>query len=396
MIFKGFRRFLALIFLLALALATAGCEEEFDGDLSQFRDDPNLLYANFGSIGISQSDSEPLVVEVPDGASSLAVVLSQTGSVLTQPATIVDPNGTVVFEAGVDRTNRVDAYASSMTALVPVNPSVEVMPGPWEFTFFGTGSTQANVEALAKLGGQGSRLDLNLYFVGLGELNASSAEDDAEFQSVLDSVRTTYASAAGLTLGEASYHDVDEERFSVLQTTQVGSDELLEMLRVHTASRDNTAVNVFFVQDIENPSSARSLLGVSAGVPGPSALHGLSRSGVAVSMANFLAARQDGDPGEASSELSLVVAHEIGHYLGLFHTTEANGESLSGGQNGVDPIPDTPVCPDSADANSDGVLSATECASADGDNLMFWSPPNSARNLSSGQSTIMRLNPVVH
>lgn len=381
-----------------LVMLALGCADDVgDGELSPFRGDDSLLYASFPSLSVSDSDSEPIVVNVPAGATSIAVVLSNTGSTLTQPATITNPSGEVVFEVGSNDTNRVDAYSSVMTALVPVNPSVAASEGEWEFVFFGDGSASADVEALVRVDSSTSSgsLDLNIHFVGVDGLDASSASGDSDFQEVISGVRSTYQDA-GISIGEIEYFDVDDDQYAVLETTQVGSDELLSMLREHTGGRDNRALNLFFVADIENPSSARSLLGVSAGVPGPPALHGLARSGVAINAANFIAARGgSGDLAEAKAEMTLVTAHEMGHYLGLFHTTEANGQSLSGGQNGVDPIDDSPVCQDSADSDSDGVLSAAECSGSGASNLMFWSPPNSARNLTSGQSTVLRRNPVV-
>lgn len=397
--------------LCALLLATAtglGCDEALgnNGDgpepaefSSLYEGDDSLLYSDLGAVDLTTADSEPFAIDVPADAASIAVVLSDTGNVATQPATITNPTGDLVFEVGKNRTNRVDAFRHVTTALVPVNPQVGLAEGTWEFTFFAGSETTANLQALMRVDGDTSSgtLDLNLHFVGLETLDGSTAPDDEDFQAILDRVETIYGEA-GITIGDVAYHDVDGGQFSVLTTGAVASDEMLELLKMATPDRDNRAVNLFFVADIENPTSNRSLLGVSGGVPGPGPLHGTRRSGVAVNMANYLAAVDGaGDLPTTQDEIALIIAHEVGHYLGLFHTTEANGLELGGEDalNGEDPLSDTSRCADEADEDGDGVLSPAECSEADGGNLMFWSPPNNATNLTASQSEILRRNPVV-
>ena len=384
--------------LFCALFVAAGCDETLGGgNLDPLFDGDDTLVGSQSSVSITTADSEPVIVDVPSGAASFAVVLSGLGNTLAQPATITTPAGVVVFEAGMTTTNRSDAFAHVSTTLVPVNPDVSVEAGEWEFVFFGSASANATIDAVFRLDGSPSSgtLDVNLHFVGLDVLDASTAADDADFQAVLDGVASIYSSA-GVTLGERQYFDVDDDAFSVLTTSAVGSDELLTLLERHTADRDNRAVNLFFVADIEDPTSSASLLGVSGGVPGPPGLHGTKRSGVAINMANYIAAVESQEGlADAQAEVELIVAHELGHFLGLFHTTEANGAALPGGLNGQDPLSDTAVCPDDADSDGNGILSSSECSGADGSNLMFWSPPNGATTLTSGQRHVVQRNPVV-
>jgi len=79
------------------------------------------------------------------------------------------------------------------------------------------------------------------------------------------------------------------------------------------------SVNMFLVDSLFPGSSIR---GISRGLPGPPGLHGTSVSAVFVS--------------RTGGNLGHVMAHEIGHFIGLFHTTELSGD--------VDPIEDTPSC----------------------------------------------------
>jgi hypothetical protein len=118
-------------------------------------------------------------------------------------------------------------------------------------------------------------------------------------------------------------------------------------------------------------------------------------------MASYLEAVESGDAEQIESARSLseiIFAHETGHYLGLFHTTERNGEALGMGDNvihGSDNLSDTPVCPDSADANGNGILSASECMENGSDNLLFWSPARSSRSLTSQQQSVLSKNPLI-
>jgi hypothetical protein len=63
-----------------------------------------------------------------------------------------------------------------------------------------------------------------------------------------------------------------------------------------------------------------------------------------------------------SQLLAETAAHEMGHFLGLYHPTEEY--SVRYGYQ-FDPLSDTPEC-------TNGSQSAEECESYGGGNLMFW------------------------
>src|SRR5205085_751804 len=148
-------------------------------------------------------------------------------------------------------------------------------------------------------------------------------------------------------------------------------------------------MNLFLVQGLRatNSSGTGMVVGVDGTIPGPSSFNGTVNSGAVVSIADLfssLAGCPNGayDVGACGpDEVAFIAAHETGHFLGLFHTTEQEGADF-------DPLTDTPKCPCTScastsqrsrcgtyDANSPTLL-ANQCVSAPtcgaGDNLMFW------------------------
>lgn len=223
--------------------------------------------------------------------------------------------------------------------------------------------------------GDDIELDLNIYLVGIPGLNADTAANDEDFQGVIAELQRVYAQA-GIAVGRVRFLDVEGEvadRFTVIRE----QSEVYELVKLSRQPgpdlADLLSVNVFFIRGFAGTEMGGTL-GISSGIPGAGGLHGSASSGLVFSSSSL--GSRDGN-----RYVGQTLAHEIGHYLGLFHTTEVRNL-------GRDQLDDTPTCPEIGNGDP---------SCPDGTNLMF--PIANWREnalLSTGQALILRANPLTH
>ncbi len=332
-------------------------------------------------------ESAELYVDLPEGTESVFVMVGgEDRAFFTLMKAITPPplNKSVVKGAGdhicIPCANRVVSAQQVASFLLPNDPEIEVKGGPWVLKVHATevvkwfGETSwidhegvCDVIVLARTAAppEAGTLSLHLHFTGSDGLTAESAPDDERLQSGLDQLIALYAQV-GLTVDVAGYHDVPgvEEDPTLTQIgSTLGVPNDLGALFLAGQDADATALNVFFVEsifkDVDYEQIGGLVLGVSGGVPGPAFLGPTFRSGVAIATFD-LEGRAD--------FFGNVMAHEIGHYLGLFHSTEKDAI-----------FHDTLV----------------DTAEDDASNLMYWAWSPESVTFSDDQAWILRSHPLV-
>jgi hypothetical protein len=266
-----------------------------------------------------------------------------------------------------------------------------------------------NVSAIVKNGVNPSSgtLNVNLVFCGVPGLSASNAllgetQASQKFLTGFNEFKRIFREAAHIEIVILSRSDC-----SLAAQTSVAflggddfnqnaqPDELDRLFALHkqdmiglglSSNLPENALTIYFIPNIDpglfEPSFGITL-GVSGGIPGPAFVPGTRHSGVAVSTLGAPAILSD----DLARNIGRTMAHEAAHFLGLFHTTEIDGQHH-------DLLLDTPECPKDKDVNVNG-LEASECVNFDGQNLMFWDGGGSGIQLTDGQRLVLHRNPLI-
>jgi hypothetical protein len=265
--------------------------------------------------------------------------------------------------------------------------------------------------------------------------NAAAAAGDPQFARWVKSFGAYYAKA-GLCLGTVTVHDLPawaKARYAPSGAVDIsgsgqglppsqtppGCDDLSQLFTLGLAP--SRAVHLFLADELVDRSigSGFTVLGVDGSIPGPSGVPGTVNGGAVVGVFDLFGA--EASPGACSAPgapnvstcgtdiLALVSAHEAGHWLGLYHTTELDGTLF-------DPLSDTETCAclscapfalrtRCAERNPFGAITVmTNAYCVDrrprcggGDNLMFWlfSRHFSVGKISRQQADVMRRNAAV-
>ncbi len=217
-------------------------------------------------------------------------------------------------------------------------------------------------------------LDLNLIIIDGTEIFQEELDDAIEV------MRSLYTNGDGPTLGTVETYTATHPSGSIIE--EEGEDA--NTLRAITAGESQQAMNVYFISDFVEPGT----LGFASGIPGVLGIEGTAGSGVIIAVDGHL---MDDGSSLDTQMMGETIAHEAGHQIGLFHTTEEEG-----GEGGYDVIADTPECPQSQDLDGDGALTAEECINFDGTNFMFWTSGDARQNtMSPIQSDVLYFSTIV-
>jgi hypothetical protein len=285
----------------------------------------------------------------------------------------------------------------------------------------GSTSNRYEVTVLTRSGGIPDRgaVDLAIYLVS-ESITASTATSSDGFRRMLRRMADDFA-RAGICLQSVTYYDVPawaRTRWSSLSVSEgLAAEPCSEYRQLLTLARPGNVVSLFFVDEITEPSApaGTQLVGYDGAIPGVSTFNGTTAGGAVVSSADITSTAGCGNSFSISCGPDVVgetAAHEVGHALGLFHTTESLGAS---GED-FDPLTDTPqcVCSLCVDASLRGSCAdqsgaPAQPAQVDGnycaqgtqvcggaDYLMFWQlTDRSQGSVSPQEGQVMRMNPLV-
>jgi hypothetical protein len=334
--------------------------------------------------------SELVAIDIPADATSFTVVA--VGDPLSEVCVIElrDPDGEVLvrdesrqpllaadepFDEAARSPNRASWGYGRSVLTVPNTPSVEVVPGQWSLRV-GSILTRDGVAtpmpgpirgAIYIKRGEPTAprvLPLHVHMTGEpltritpdGEVvdvswTAEGAPDNAGLSHALTTVTEIYAEI-GIDVEVASYRQAPPE-FQDVETVAGSDNDLTRLL--NTGQADVPGVNVFIVGSL----GRGGLSGTTPNVGAPGVLPEEPPSGVVI--ANAVGVHGGN-----------TMAHEIGHYLGLFHTTELDS-SLD------DPIDDTP----------------TGLGAAEWSNTMFPRASSRRTRFTPEQGAVLRRSPVL-
>ena len=296
--------------------------------------------------------TDAVPIDVEEGALSLTV-MAESGGLELLALEVEAPGGKRIVRADDPDASSNFALPGSGLAVaqIPIRPEVELVAGRYFVRALSLGGdADVRLRAFVKIpdddaldvDSQGQVFDLALLFA-----TSVARPGDAVVDRALSATERTLE-VIDLRLADVWGYELDDVR--IVTDSDPGLGKLLKQ----SAGLAEGAIPIFFVDDVQKGGA--EVVAFSAGIPLPP-IDGTSRSGI-VASARFLRTF----PGLMGD----ILAHEIGHATGLFHTTEQGGERH-------DPLADTPECGVENDRDNDGELSFAECSGGGGDNFMFWS-----------------------
>ncbi|HET9595028.1 MAG TPA: hypothetical protein VFP65_05590 [Anaeromyxobacteraceae bacterium] len=243
---------------------------------------------------------------------------------------------------------------------------------------------------------------------------ATDVAKDPDIQRMVTTLRAIYQDGgSGIVIREHFADvsaDVRSQYSGLIDVDSTGACAPLPQLLKN--SGDGTSIHIFLVNGFTAAGlpAGSKVAGVDGTIPGPATVGGTVASGAAVGTDGLrfgtAQSRCNGLPdytGCGDDLTAMIVAHEMGHFLGLYHVTELAGFDF-------DTLSDTPQCPcatcrlstaidGACNRNGTGhAVTNAECSGArpgcgGGNNLMFWFTPDTLGPLTAEQQRVVRANP---
>ncbi|MGI5863387.1 MAG: hypothetical protein ACOX6T_15225 [Myxococcales bacterium] len=331
----------------------------------------------------TQGRSQTLTISAPAGAVSMILVIEGHSGVMYSVEELKNPAGTVLANTSLSSSslNRLVPGEATPGFMVPITPDIaqHFVPGNYSLRFSGAkpvglfgsqpDTRPVSVKAVFKMGPPATRgtIDVNIHCTTAGGITAATAPTDPRIVTMLADWRAIYGQV-GIDIGQVRFFDMTPD-LKVLESVQGANNDFGQACKAAAGAPGN-ALNAILVEEISVGGilgGFGTILGISGGIPGPAHFAGLERA--------CLAINTTAPDGVTEQILGMLIAHEAGHYLGLYHSTENALGGLIGFQH--DPISDTPE--------------------DDPNNIMFNNPLEGQNHyLSPMQGAVMRSNPLVY
>lgn len=252
-------------------------------------------------------------------------------------------------------------------------------------------TTDHSQRGMSKVWSTEKKINIHLIFVSGSNPSASETGIATAISRLTtlytqDSVRVRPV-ITSTTLSDTAYLNLNS-----LDGDSLASGSLGGLFANNASVEKADALNIFFVK---SETVVGGVLGVSGGLPGLPGKTGTRNSGMVVMFDSHL-----GTPGATptDSELTLMgetIAHEAGHWLGLFHLVESN-YATNQTTYYRDPISETPLCTQNplnlANCNSTGLNNSGAR------NVMFYTGTTGfdQPRLTGEQGWILRRHPLVY
>ena len=369
------------ILLTASLLLTGGCSKK-ESTSSSSSSTSSLTSGSLPVTEITQSIEGGYYTgsfAVPSDGVSFLLSIFKDSNANVEFYSLTDPDGMDILSSTSTPNLYNDASGSFgndlpkagySNVLVPQSPSFSAKAGTW--TFKAKSNDRVKLALRTGTVPSSTTIVVQPYITG-------TTWQAADLSAALSIMSSIYSSN-GITLTINSTISISDTQYAVVSRTFTNSTT-----SALVSQGVNGAVNLFFIKDF----SSSGILGIAAGMPGSMGIAN-SWNGVLIG----LMAHASGSTLN-SQLLGETAAHEMGHQLGLFHTTEMGGTVF-------DILTDTPECSNSRDNDSDGKMSAEECEDYGGENVMFWTAWSSSsrsagkkqETLSSYQQKVLKYSPI--